>query len=217
MGTAIACQKGGDNSAAISYFQKAIELDPKNEEYVSVYDGFKDSMSPIEVEHMIAIAQNDNDKEMECSAYILLGDKLYKDKKYAEALLPYEKAVDIHWKNKEVLLKIGNIHKNNKDWEKASEYYKKAISCDDKYTDAWFNLGLVYANTNKLTDAIECFSKVISLDPSYTYAYYALGLAYEYEHNNKKSIENYQKYVQLEQDKSLVNTINEKIKQLEKS
>ena len=81
---------------------------------------------------------------------------------------PYEKALAINPDNKELLLKLGNIYKNEKNLSKSGEYYQKAIALDDKYTDAWFNLGLVYANTNKLNDAIDCFNKVIAIDSKYT-------------------------------------------------
>lgn len=213
-GTALAYRQEGNKEMAMSYFQKAVDIDPKNEEYAQAYEDFTNTLSASDLEKMASSA--DVSQDVRYATLLTAGDKYYKNRNYKEALSPYEKALDINPSNKELLLKLGNIYKNDKNLQKSGEYYRKAISCDDKYTDAWFNLGLVYANTNKLNDAIDCFNKVIAIDNKYTYAYYALGLAYEYEHNNTRAVENYKKYVKLEQDQGLVSTVNAKIKQLQR-
>lgn len=213
-GMALTSRVNGEKESALSYFQKALDLDPKNEEYISAYNDFKSSLSEGDLDKMVS--ENSENKELEYATLVAKADSLFSAKKYKQALEPYEKALKLRPDNKEIMLKIGNIYKNNKDLVKASEYYKKGIELDEKYTDAWFNLGLVYANTNKLNDAIDCFNRVVMIDSKYTYAYYALGLAYEYEHNNSKAVENYKKYIQLEKDQSLISAVNSKIKQLEK-
>lgn len=213
-GMALAYRVDGEKEAALSYFQKTLDIDPKNEEYVSAYDEFKNSLTDNDLERMVS--EQSVNKDVEYASLLAKADNLFGNKKYKEALEPYEKALKIKPDNKDIMLKIGNIYKNEKDLIKASEYYKMAIDCDERYTDAWFNLGLVYANTNKLKDATDCFDRVIAIDNKYTYAYYALGLAYEYEHNNSKAVENYKKYIQLEKDPGLISAVNSKIKQLEK-
>ena len=213
-GTALTYRQEGNKEMAVSYFQKAVDLDPKNEEYAGAYDEFKNTLTASDLEKMATMT--DVPKDVEYATLLAAGDKYYKNRNYKSAMSPYEKALAINPNNKELLLKLGNIYKNEKNLSKSGEYYRKAIALDDKYTDAWFNLGLVYANTNKLNDAIDCFNKVISIDNKYTYAYYALGLAYEYEHNNARAVENYKKYVKLEQDQGLVSNVNNKIKQLQK-
>ena len=213
MGMAIAYQKEQNYAQAMSYYQKATDLAPKNEDYKDAFNEFKESLSSTDLDK---ISSTSTDKDAEFASLMASGDKYFKNKNNKAALTAYEKALQLKADSKEALLKIGNIQKANKDYVKAGETYKKAISFDDKYTDAWFNLGLVYANTNKLTDAVDCFNKVVSIDTDYTYAYYALGLSYEYEHNNQKAIENYKKYVKLEHDQGLINAVNNKIKQLQK-
>ena len=213
-GLALTYQKENNKTSAISYFQKAVDLAPKNEEYKKAFEEFKDTLTNSDFESIMKASGGNS--ETEYATLVASADKYYKNKNYKAALEPYEKALAIKSDNKEILLKVGNIYKNNNDWTKACERYQSAIACDNKYTDAWFNLGLVYANTNRLNDAIECFNKVISLDAEYTYAYYALGLAYEYEHNNTKAIDNYKKYIALEKDQGLKNSIISKIKQLQK-
>ena len=42
-------------------------------------------------------------------------DKYYKNKNYKSALVPYEKAYSINDKDKVLLLKLGNIYKENKE------------------------------------------------------------------------------------------------------
>lgn len=214
-GLALISQSNHDFQSAMKYYQKAVDLDSKNAEYTNAYEEFKNNLSADDLAKLTT--SDDVDSSVKYAALISAAEKYFKDKKYSEALSSYENALKINPNNKEALLKVGNIYKNDKDLTKSGEYYKKAIDIDDKYTDAWFNLGLVYANTNKLSNAIDCFNKVISIDDKYTYAYYALGLAYEYEHNNQKAIDYYKKYIKLERDSGLINTVNTKIKYLQKS
>ena len=89
------------------------------------------------------------------------------------------------------------------------------LSVDKDNADAYFNKGLVYASQKDYDSCIKCFEKVIELSPEYPYAYYSLGMAYEQKGINDKALEYYYLYTGLETYESVLNIVNQRIKNLE--
>ena len=208
-GLALANEKLKNEKKATYYFEKALKIDPYNEEYQREYNEYKVNL--VKQAKTQAVSDNTSDYEK----LIEQGDALTKGKNYKQAISCYQKAIIITPNDKETLVKLGNLYKTTKNLSKASYYYNEAIKIDNDYADAWFNLGLTYANQRNFNSAINCFDKVVSIDADYALAYYALGLAYEYKNENKMAIENYIKYTNYEKDKKLIDTINNKIQQLQ--
>ena len=109
--------------------------------------------------------------------------------------------------DEKTLLKIGNIYNLIGNEEKSIMYYEHSTKANSEFADGWFNLGLAYAKAKRTKDSISCFEKVINLTPDYPYSYYALGMAYETLGDNFKGFES---------DEKMLETIDAKIKQLEK-
>src|SRR5574344_406366 len=208
-GLAQANQNLKNNQKANYYFEKAIELSPDNIEYKNAFQEYKDSL---------AIETQKNDKTSTITEHQQLineGDSQYKKKNYRQAISCYSKAIIMQPKDTTTLLKLGNLYRLTSNLDKAIYYYQEAINLNGNYTDAWFNMGLFYATQMKYDKAINCFNRVITIDNNYAFAYYALGLAYEYNHDKTNAVSNYQKYTQFETDPKLIETVNNKIKQLE--
>ena len=117
----------------------------------------------------------------------------------------------------ETLLKIGSIYQLKEDTTKAINFYQKAIIVNPDYTDGWFNLGLAYAKENNLIEAQKSFEKVVELDSNYNsgYAYYALAIAFENQGKKSDAVKNYKTFIKHNNDKNLINSVQEKIKQLQ--
>lgn len=149
---------------------------------------------------------------------IASGDKNYKSNNYDAAVQNYQDALQLVPNDAVTLLKLGNIYKLKEDNTKAVNYYQKSIIVNPDYTDGWFNLGLAYANENNLIESQKSFEKVISLDSNYNfgYAYYALGLALEQQGKTEEAIKNYKLFTKYNNDKNMINTVQTKIKQLQK-
>ncbi len=147
------------------------------------------------------------------------GDKNYKNNNYDAAVQNYQEALQLVPNDAVTLLKLGNIYKLKEDNTKAVNYYQKSIIVNPDYTDGWFNLGLAYANENNLIESQKSFEKVISLDSNYNfgYAYYALGLALEQQGKTEDAIKNYKLFIKYNNDKNMIDTVETKIKQLQKS
>ena len=148
---------------------------------------------------------------------ILEGDKNYKGNNYDAAVKNYQDALALIPNDAVTLLKIGNIYKMQEDNTKAINYYQKSIIVNPDYTDGWFNLGLAYANDNNLVESQKCFEQVIDLDGDYNfgYAYYALGMAFEHQGKKAEAVKSYKTFIKHNNDKELINTVEDKIKQLQ--
>ena len=149
--------------------------------------------------------------------FIAEGDKNFKSNNFDAAVKYYQDALQLVPNDEITLLKIGNIYKMKEDNTKAINYYQKAIIVNPDYTDGWFNLGLAYANENNFIESQKSFERVISLDHDYNlgYAYYALGRALELQGKTNEAIKNYKLFTKYNNDKEMINTVQDQIKQLQ--
>ncbi|MDE6137873.1 MAG: tetratricopeptide repeat protein, partial [Candidatus Gastranaerophilales bacterium] len=148
---------------------------------------------------------------------ILEGDKNLKNNNLDAAVRNYQDALQLVPNDAVTLLKIGNIYNTKNENTKAINYYQKSIIVNPDYTDGWFNLGLGYINENNLIEAQKSFERVISLDSDYNvgYAYYALGRTFEHQGKTAEAIKNYKLFIKHNNDKEMINSVQEQIKQLQ--
>ncbi len=149
--------------------------------------------------------------------FITQGDQNYKNNNYDAAIKNYQDALQLVPNDEVTLLKLGNIYKIKEDNTKAINFYQKSIIVNPDYTDGWFNLGLAYANENNLIESQKSFEKVIDLDANYNsgYAYYALGMAFEHQGKKDEAVKNYKTFIKHNNNKELINTVQEMIKKLQ--
>ena len=232
----------GENSKASDNYEKAISINPEKTLYSAEYSDFISSLyapqvtvqtlqQPGELPQInlsmdtpqtntpkaetkpatspVAIKKNED--------FIAEGDKNYKSNNYDAAVKNYQDALQLVPDDEVTLLKIGNIYKLKEDNTKAINFYQKAIIVNPDYTDGWFNLGLAYANENNLIESEKSFEKVIELDSDYNfgYAYYALAMALEHQGKKSEAVKNYKTFIKHNNDKDLVASVQEKIKELQ--
>ena len=234
----------GENSKASENYEKAIAINPDKLLYSSEYSDFISTLYKPQINtkntqegELPSINLTMTNKEAETSPvtkqtpknqtsqvtikknedFISDGDKNYKNNNYDAAIKDYQDALQLIPNDAVTLLKLGNIYKIKEDNTRAINFYQKAIIVNPDYTDGWFNLGLAYANENNLVESQKSFEKVIELDSDYNfgYAYYALGMALEHQGKKSEAIKNYKAFVKHNNDKELINSVQEKIKQLQ--
>lgn len=229
-GYAQANDKMGCFETALENYRKAVSLSPGNLEYNTALSMF---LTNHKMEEVKKAAENGvtnvvtpevkpekvelTSTEMTLAYENLLknGDEAYKKQQYNEALDYYTKAVVYAPQDKITMLKIANIYKLTGNNTKALSFYDKLLSMDKNNPDAYFNKGLVLANQKNYDDAIKCFERVIQLTPDYPYAYYSLGMSYEQKGDSAKALEYYYLYSGLEKDETMLNSVKQKIKDLE--
>ena len=186
-----------------------ITLDNLEENNVSNAKTTETASGPIVKTSSITMKQNED--------LILEGDKNLKNNNLDAAVRNYQDALQLVPNDAVTLLKIGNIYNTKNENTKAINYYQKSIIVNPDYTDGWFNLGLGYINENNLIEAQKSFERVISLDSDYNvgYAYYALGRTFEHQGKTAEAIKNYKLFIKHNNDKEMINSVQEQIKQLQ--
>ena len=145
------------------------------------------------------------------------GFDLYKQGNYNEAIIEFEKAIDINPFYKEALYnKALALFLLNK-YEDSINDINKALRIQDNYTKALNLKGLIFTTINRFYEATVVYDKEIdtsSLDGSY---YFNKGLALA-NLNYSESIENFNKSIDLkfdiEQSRSEIEELEKNIREL---
>jgi superkiller protein 3 len=183
--------KQGELEAAITYYQKAIQLDPK---LADAYNGLGVVLyKQGELEAAITYYQKAiqlNPKY--AKAYNNLGNALYYQGKLDEAITYYQKAIQLDPKYAPAYNGLGNALYYQGKVEEAITYSQKSIQLDPKNVIAYNNLGIMLYKQGKLEAAITNYQKAIQLNPKYAYAYTNLGIALYDQGKVEEAITNYQ-------------------------
>lgn len=90
---------------------------------------------------------------------------LHKAGKLVEAELIYTKLLEAQPANPQVLLYLGVINYQRKDFEDAEKYIRSALRIDSAIPMGYHNLALVLRGQRKLLEALACCDKAIEQDP----------------------------------------------------
>ncbi len=96
---------------------------------------------------------------------IELGNFLFDNQRFSEAISYYEKAVELNPKDADVVVDLGVCYFNMQDLEKAREYFQKALKINDKHPNALYNLGVVSAQMGSMDELIKYWEKLIEVAP----------------------------------------------------
>ncbi len=175
MGIAASYQSLKDNSQAIEYYKKAMELAPTDDElpfYIaSIYANDNDFINAKQYIEISLSKNSLNRQAKELQKYIIDKESetvlsnavlLYEQGKYSEAVLEFDKIIKLNSTN-------------------ATVYYYRAMTFDA---------------LNQYEKAIADYKSTIKYAPEMYIAYYSLGVDYDALGDYKSAKENYNKYVQ---------------------
>ena len=86
---------------------------------------------------------------------------------YQQAIIYYDKALDLQPELPLILNNMGYSRYMLGDWDSAERYYKKAVVNDKYFERAWRNLGLLYVRQGNYEDAVSAFTQVENLPEAY--------------------------------------------------
>ena len=107
-----------------------------------------------------------SDRMDESNKYFDEGVELYEEGKFKEAIVCFDKAIEINpnfedtWNGKGAALYALN------KYEEAIVCFDKAIEINPKYEKAWYNKGNALYDFNKKEEAIVCYDKAIEINPN---------------------------------------------------
>lgn len=120
--------------------------------------------NPAEIQQLETLAKA-NPKNV--NAWITLGNAQMDAQRFAEAIVAYQRALDLDPRNVDVRVDMGTCYRGVGQPERAIEEYKKASQIDPKHPMARMNAGVVYAfDLGRNAEAIKSFEKYLELAPN---------------------------------------------------
>ncbi len=86
---------------------------------------------------------------------------------YKQAIIHYEKALNLQPELPLILNNMGYSRYMLGDWDSAEKYYRKAVLYDKYFERAWRNLGLLYIRKGDYEEAVSAFTQVENLHEAY--------------------------------------------------
>ena len=159
----------GDSKGALNYFNKAIEINPKNAQvynnialcYLQLndFDNAKTALNKA-----LRVDKNFNLTYLNLAKYeALKNNALKKPGKQTDTNKQREKylkeALKVNPNSKYAYLELGNYYLENKDYALANSNFKNAVLIDGNFYEALMGLGISYVEEGNLSDGIKALRK----------------------------------------------------------
>ncbi len=120
--------------------------------------------NPAEIQQLESIAKSNSGN---ANAWIALGNAQMDAQRFAEAIIAYQRALDLDPKNVDVRVDMGTCYRGVGQPEKAIAEYNKASQINPRHPMARMNAGVVYAyDLGRKAEAIKEFEKYLELAPN---------------------------------------------------
>jgi len=121
-------------------------------------------MNPADIQRLETIAKANAGN---ADAWITLGNAQMDAQRFAEAIISYQRALDLDPKNVNVRVDMGTCYRGVGQPEKAVEEYRKASKIDPRHPMAHMNAGVVLAyDLGRKAEAAKSFEKYLDLAPN---------------------------------------------------
>lgn len=122
-------------------------------------------------------------------ASCLLGDVLYIQENYKEAVNVYLQALNYNPDKYELYYNLGMVYTRLNDFQSAKEYYEKAAQINSLLYNAKYNLGHISLLYNDIEEAEQYFEESTNSDDLIDEAYYYLGYISALKGDKDKAIQ----------------------------
>lgn len=99
--------------------------------------------------------------------YLYQGYVAYKRGDYEDAILNYNRVLEIDEENLDALSNLGFVYKKMKQYDNAIEYFDRVISIDPSYVTAYNGKGLIFFEQKRYNDAKKMFESALDVDSTY--------------------------------------------------
>ncbi len=127
------------------------------------------------------------------------GNQLYDAKKYDEAIIEYNKIIELYPDIYLINENIANCYFNKGDYQKAIDYYQKVIEKEPENTNALLGIGNSYSQTDP-AKAMEYYNKIDLEEIQDPVILYNMATFYYNEKNYEKALELYESSVKIKAD-----------------
>jgi tetratricopeptide (TPR) repeat protein len=192
----IAANVKGQYDRAITYFNKAIEIDPK---FAEAYNNRGKSF--YYKEHYDQTISDCN-KALELNpglaeAYSSRGYAYMRKEKYDHAIADFSRSIKINPWEAKAYYNRGWAYYKKSQYEKAIADFSRSIELNPSDADAYYQRGYAYMRKEKYDHAIADFSRSIELNPSDADAYHQRGVSHAGKGELDQAISDFTKTLKL--------------------
>ncbi len=94
-----------------------------------------------------------------------MGNFFFDSRRYDDAIIYYQKALEVKSNVTDVLVDLGVSHFNMQRFDEAKFYFNKALTIDDKHPNALYNLGVISAQMGDMSAMLELWEKLVEVAP----------------------------------------------------
>lgn len=94
-----------------------------------------------------------------------LGNFLFDNERYSEALNHYKKALNVNPNDPNVIVDAGVCYFNLENYPEARKYFKQALEINSEHPNALYNLGIVSAQTGDMEQMLDSWNHLIEVAP----------------------------------------------------
>ncbi len=110
--------------------------------------------------------QNEDTQNLDAKEQMLIeGFRLYKKKRYDEAIVAFQQIIELYPDYKEAYRILANAYFRRGDFQKAAETYEHIKTLDPSDTFAYENMGIVYTRQGQFEEALQEWQKLLEIDP----------------------------------------------------
>jgi predicted O-linked N-acetylglucosamine transferase (SPINDLY family) len=164
-----------ETKKAVIYFQKAIKLNPSNDElHCNLGNALADNN-----QFELAITHFDSAIQLNPKGFVAYSNRgraLHGLGLLSEALANYNKAIELEGNYTEAYYNRGIVLQALGKHDDALLSYENAIKLKHDYAEAYFNCGNVLKDLSRFKEALTSFSKAIEIKPLYAEAHHNCGI-----------------------------------------
>ena len=187
----------GDLETAATHYRRALELNPDLanrfwEQGKTAFESgnYKDAVEPLNV-HLILFPKD-------IDATYLLGQTYEANEDKANALVYYEKTLQLDANRPDVLYKMAHIYRDEDSHQKAIDALKKIIVLNPEDAQAHYLSALSHVALEQHDEALAAFLETVRLTPDNVAAQYQIGMLYEKKGDIENAIVYFEKTIELD-------------------
>ncbi len=126
------------------------------------------------------------------------GDSLIALGQYDAVITYFDKELQKHPKNEQILRWLGYVHITKKNWDLGEKYYKEALGVNPACAWCYNNIGKIYSFRGDYDKALDYYNKAIKTDPKDASLYMERGDFKVYIDDNFGASQDYDKAIELD-------------------
>lgn len=149
-----------------------------------------------DLQHAVAPGGNTSQGD----ANVERGTRLFKERKFAEAIVPLEAALQqpCSTPSSLILTVIGNCYNELDEFEKAVSYHDRAIAADPRNYKAYVNRGISYRLQGDFAKAKESYNRALEIEPDYAELYASLGALAIHQGEFEEGVQHLERAIRLD-------------------